>query len=79
MVEPKDTYQKPYKMRSQGRDGLNTVVSLPPAVIEREARKRKLTIQEFLERFVAIAQYDNFDGVFYTFKPANKGNNDART
>lgn len=70
MQEPKDTYQKPYKMRSLGREGLNTVVSIPRAVLDREARRRNITIQEFLERYIAVAQYDNFDGIFYSFEPA---------
>ena len=68
MKEPKDTYQRPYKMRSLGREGLNTVVSIPRAVLEREARKREISLQEFLGKYVAIANYDNFDGVFYSFE-----------
>jgi hypothetical protein len=30
--------------------------------------KAWLTIGEFLEQFKAVAQYDNFDGIFYTFE-----------
>ena len=60
-------YKKQYKMRAIGADGLNTVVSIPPQVIRREAEKRSLTVLEFLEQFVAIAQYNNIDGVLYTF------------
>lgn len=61
-------YKKPYKMRAVGDGGLNTVVSIPPEVIRREAEKQGLTVSEFLEEFVAVAQYNNIDGVLYTFK-----------
>lgn len=74
MQEPHNTYKKPYKMRAQGREGLNTVVSIPRVVLDREARKLGISIQEFLEQYMAVAQYDNFDGLFYSFEPiATKG------
>jgi hypothetical protein len=65
----KDTYKRRYKMRVQGQEGLNTVVSIPRAVLDREARRRSLTVSEFLKQYVAVAQYDSFDGVFYSFEP----------
>ena len=65
----KDTYKERYRMRALGEDGLNIVVSIPRIVIEREAEKRGITISEFLERFRAIARFDSFDGVRYTFEP----------
>lgn len=68
MAVIKDAYKKRYKMRSLGENGLNIVVSIPRVVIEREAEKRGLTIGEFLERFKAVAQFDDFDGVMYTFE-----------
>jgi len=55
-------------MRAVGQDGLNIVVSIPRVVIAREAEKRGLTIGEFLDQFKAVAQFDNFDGVIYTFE-----------
>jgi len=68
MVELGDTYKKSYKMRSQGQDGLNTVVSIPRIVIEREATRKGLSVEEFIEQFRAVAHYNNFDGVFYAFE-----------
>ena len=59
-------------MRAVGQDGLNIVVSIPRVVIEREAEKHGLTIPEFLEQFKAVAQYDNFEGVRYTFEEIKK-------
>ena len=68
MVEIRDSYKRRYKMRAVGQDGLNIVVSIPRVVIEREAERRGLTVGEFLEQFKAVAQYDNFEGVRYTFE-----------
>ena len=73
MVEIRDSYKRRYKMRAVGQDGLNIVVSIPRVVIEREAEKRKLTVEQFLEQFNAVAQYDNFDGVMYTFEEVTEG------
>jgi len=64
----KDAYKRRYKMRALGENGMNIVVSLPRVVIEREAEKHGLTIPEFLEQFRAVAQFDNFEGVLYTFE-----------
>jgi len=61
-------YKRRYKMRAVGQDGLNIIVSIPRVVIEREAEKHGLTVGEFLEQFKAVAQYDNFEGVRYTFE-----------
>ncbi len=55
-------------MRAVGQDGLNIVVSIPRVVIEREAEKRGLTVGEFLDQFKAVAQYNSFEGVLYTFE-----------
>lgn len=64
----KDAYKRRYKMRAVGENGMNIVVSLPRVVIERETEKHGLTIPEFLEKFRAVAQFDNFEGVLYTFQ-----------
>lgn len=69
MAKIKDAYKRCYKMRALGEDGLNIVVSIPRIVIEREAEKREITVGEFLQQFRAIAQFDNFPGVVYTFEP----------
>lgn len=68
MAEIADSYKRRYKMRAVGQDGLNIVVSIPRVVIAREAEKRGLTLGEFLDQFKAVAQFDNFDGVVYTFE-----------
>jgi len=72
VAEIKDAYKRRYKMRAVGQDGLNIVVSLPRVVIEREAGKHGLTIPRYLEQFMAVAQFDNFEGVLYTFEKFEK-------
>lgn len=64
----KGAYRKRYKMRGLGTEGLNTVVSIPRVVIEREAEKSGLTIEGFREQYRAVAQFNNFEGVHYTFE-----------
>lgn len=61
-------YKRMYRMNTVGKDGYTTTVAMPPEVIRREAEKRGLTVPKFLERFIAVAQYNNIDGVLYTFK-----------
>lgn len=68
----KNAYRKRYKMRSLGTDGLNTVVSIPRVVIEREAEKSGLTIEGFREQYRAVAQFNNFEGVHYIFEKIEK-------
>jgi len=72
MAGIRDAYKRCYKMRALGQNGLNIVVSIPRVVIQREAEKRSLTIGEFLEQFKAIAQYDNFEGIIYTFEETKR-------
>jgi len=67
MIDKLDAYTKTYKMRPVGDGGVE--VTIPLLVIEREARKNGLTVTEFVKRFRAIAHFDSFDGVYYTFTP----------
>ena len=64
-------YKREYKLRVlvPGRKYIS--VGIPYEVIQREAEKRGITIADFLNTFVAVAEYDNFDGIRYTFKEAN--------
>lgn len=67
-MEIKDALQKTYKIRrnASGRDSV--VVAMPFEVIEREARKLGLTVDEFIDKYQAVAQYDSFNGIHYTFE-----------
>lgn len=65
-----NVYQKTYKMRQQGREKQNVVVSIPPEIVEKEARIRNLTIDDFIQQYRVIASFNGFDGVLYKFVQA---------
>jgi hypothetical protein len=71
-----DAYRKTYKLRlAQGKqsDRKSIEVTIPYEVIEKEARKRGLTIEEFIKKFQAVAQYNSFEGVLYNFEEIPRG------
>ena len=59
-----DVYEKSYRMRVF-KD--NIAVSVPPEVIRKEAKKHKLTVEEFIAQFRLVAQYNSFEGIHYQF------------
>ena len=64
-----NTYRKKYNLRlSQGDKAKSIEVTFPYEVIDKEARNLNLTIREFIEQYYAIAQFNGFDGVIYTFE-----------
>ena len=69
------TYKKRYKIRLQGPKGLNTIVSIPRVVIEREAERCGLKFDEFIKEYRAVAHFDNIEGILYTFE---KEGNEAK-
>jgi len=68
MTEEKALYRKSYNMNVVGKEGATTTVAIHPEVIRREAEKRGISVPEFLEKFIAVAQYNSIEGVLYTFK-----------
>ena len=56
-------YTKTYTIRRTGRRGLSYETSLPPIFIEREARSRGLTVDQFLAQFVAEVRFNDFHGL----------------
>lgn len=65
-------YRETYRIRKTFRDKKFTEVTLPYRVVEKEARVRGLSFDEFIERFQVVAEYDNFEGVHYTFEEIPK-------
>ena len=65
-------YRKTYRLRIAIPGRKSIAVTFPYEVVEREARTRKLSIDEFLNRFQAVCEYDGFDGVLYKFEPIQK-------
>lgn len=68
-MEIKEALRKEYQIRIAVPGRKSIVVTMPYEVVEREARKHKLSVEQFLENYQTVAHYDNFDGVFYTFEP----------
>jgi len=61
-----DAYSKIYKVRMVGPGSLEATI--PRAMVEREARKCKLSIQEFIEVYQVEYRFNDFDGAFLRFK-----------
>ena len=61
-------YRREYRLRT-AQPGKKTIeVTFPYDVVDHEARKRGISIDEFIQRFQVIAQYNGFEGVLYTFE-----------
>ncbi len=65
-------YRKTYRLRTAVPGRKCIMVTFPYEVVEKEARSKGLTIDEFLARFQAAVEYDNFKGVLYTFEEIKK-------
>jgi hypothetical protein len=61
-------YRKAYRLRVAQPGRKSIEVTFPYEVVEKEARSEGLTVDEFLNRFQAICEYDNFEGVVYRFE-----------
>lgn len=68
----RNALRKAYRIRLNVKGRKSFIVALPYEVVEREARKRELSIEDFLAKYHAIAQYNSFEGVRYTFEAIPK-------
>lgn len=61
-------YKKEYRLKVlvPGKKSIN--VTFPYEVVQREAERQDISVEQFLKDFVVIAEYDNFNGVRYSFK-----------
>lgn len=66
------TYKKRYRMNVVGMGGATITVAIPPEVIDRKAEESGLLPEEFVKQYRAIAQFNGFDGVLYTFEKIEK-------
>lgn len=59
-----------YKLRPTGKSGENSSVetTVPRKVIEREAKKRGLSLDDFIKEYRAVWYANQFDGLHLTFK-----------
>lgn len=65
-------YQRAYRLRIAVPGRKSIEVTFPYEVVERQARTIGLTVDEFLDRFQVIAEYNNFEGVIYKFQEIEK-------
>lgn len=65
-------YRKTYRLRTAVPGRKCIMVTFPYEVVEKEARSKNLTVDEFLDRFQAAVEYDNFKGVIYKFEEIPK-------
>lgn len=68
-------YRRLYKLRTAVPGRKTIEVTFPYEVVERQARLHGLTVPEFLQQFQAVAHFNNFEGVRYTFE---KQDNDSK-
>ena len=60
--------RREYQIRVPVEGRKSFTVTMPYEVVEREARRRNLSLEEFLEKYKAVAHFDDFEGVFYSFE-----------
>jgi len=66
---------KRYKIRAQGWKGRSIVTTIPREVIEREARRLGMDVEEAIKNLEAVWRYNFFQGLYLTLermKPRNK-------
>jgi len=66
----KVVYRKAYRMRKVGQGGVEATI--PKEVVEKAARERELTVDEFIKNYRVVHLFDDFktfDGA-YRFEPA---------
>lgn len=66
-----DTYTKTYRMQATGAGGETIRTSVPKEVVEREARRRGMTIEQFVKHFKVQWLYNGFEGAWAKFIPRN--------
>jgi len=67
VINEKDVLRKRYSLRTTGREGRSIETTIPPEVIEREARRVGLSVLEYLNLFVAEWSYNDFRGLHLDF------------
>lgn len=56
-------------MQAAGKDSKTTRVSLPRDVVNKEAKSRGLTFEEFIDTYKVEWLYDGFSGLYARFVP----------
>jgi len=67
-LDDKKVIIRRYKIRPTGKDGATLETSIPREAFEREARRLGLSMQEALERLVAVWRFNDFHGLHLSFE-----------
>lgn len=70
MSDEKIGYRRTYKMRRLIPGKKHIAVAIPYEVIERQAALHELSVEDFIDQYVAVAEYNSFEGIHYTFQKA---------
>lgn len=62
------SYSKEYKMRKVISKKKFISVTMPYEIIQRQATLNNMTVEQFIDNFVVVAEYNDSDEVKYTFK-----------
>jgi len=68
IIDEKDVIIKRYRIRSTGKDGATLETSIPREVFDREARRLGMTVEDALEKLVAVWRFNGFRGLHLSFE-----------
>lgn len=74
LPKEEDTYRKTYRMQVTGAGGKTIRTSVPCEVVEKEARRRNMTIREFITKFRVEWLFNGFEGAWARFIPKDNQN-----
>lgn len=69
IIFPDESIAKRYSIRFAARGGKTVEACFPYEAVEREARRKRLSIKEFMRSYEAEFLYNNFGGVHVRFVP----------
>lgn len=73
-ITEKNALKRRYRLRRTGRQWLSWETTIPPEVVEREARKLGVPLSDFEKYFEAEWLFDNFPGLHLVFVPRGEPN-----
>ena len=72
IITDKGALKRRYKLRRTGKQWLSWETTIPREVIEREARKLGISLDEFENHFEAEWLFDNFAGLYLVLVPKGR-------
>ena len=71
-IDLKDALTVRYKARKAGAGNRTIQTVIPYEVVEREARRAGLSVDDFLKEYEILFRYNHFGGVHFEFVPREK-------